>query len=324
MAAAAIRPRREQPDRSGKKHEYTQEELSMNKTETKRARRWSYVGFEPDTTCVATKNLPVLGAERQALADMVVGEEDPTYNGRVPAAFSFGERGGCGRGFYCEAGQVHRLGRGTLAWLACEEKGASKSKREQQFYFTLVELVKTELAPTFSRADSKLTVIYYVNGTMIRAYDLDPNSVIPSHLVAAAIWWRVARWTSIDDHTGSASITSFAIPYRLEPGSCTLVHAANVGDRDGAYVAGGLKLNDMRTVESFEPWEDGIPHFLEDNGDLTPAAFADIVPRPYSFFHDNDESAFTFRLVLIVPVPGCAVPIIIEEPKEDHLSEDFL
>ena len=90
---------------------------------------------------------------------------------------TFGPHGGCGAGWYDEAGNIFRVGVGTLAWASVDEVGEVRGARDKAYYFTLVELFALRIDDGFSRLMAQLSVIYYVNGTMIRAYNLDPPSV---------------------------------------------------------------------------------------------------------------------------------------------------
>ena len=59
---------------------------------------------------------------------------------------------------------------------------------------TLVETHSSEVLAGGTRANPSNVVMYYVNGTMIMGYAMDPQGYIPSHLVHADIWWRCVGW----------------------------------------------------------------------------------------------------------------------------------
>ena len=310
--SAIKEPTRAQPTREKKKTAYTPEELGDVKVE-KRQRRWCYKFFEGEDTHTVSSKIIHQGAERHRLADTAVRALMTTYNGVTPRSISFGPHGGCGSGFYCELGQVHRVGRGSLAWLLCYEgrgNGKRKIGRDNQPYYTLVELVKVWLDVQHSRIDAGLFVVYYVNGTMIVAYNMDPKGILPAGLISPVIWFRVPRWTGKLAHP---AVTGFARPFRppvLDSMHQSVRHGELIPDRDGAFVAGGLKLDDEKHVESFEPWVEGDPHFLQDNGDLDDAHFVKTTPPPFSFFDaPNSCEPFTFAIVLIVPTAGA--PMIV-------------
>ena len=128
------------------------------------------------------------------------------------------------------------MGVGTTAWAVLDEVGEVRGARDKAYYFTLVELFCLKLGGEYSRLSAELIVVYYINGTMIRAYNLDPNGIIESWLVSPVIWWRMAVWKQGLPHV---CIASHAVPVPLPPshtGPFPLLSPP--GDRDAVYVVG--------------------------------------------------------------------------------------
>ena len=315
--------RREQPARQAKRSHYTDEELSQEKEERKEARH-RYTAFEvdkpPPLRLAAIKEV---GAAREQLAKGVFQADTLPFNGDIPSSMTFGPAGGCGAGFYDETGGVHRVGVGTFKWGIFKEIAPATGGRARHgaSFFSVVEIINAYLESDYSRAGSKVLVAYYVNGTMINAYGMDPDGIIPAGLKQADIWFRTPAWLGFVEHT---SIICDAIPFRPKLLDMELSRqsfaGASVGatpDRDGAWVAGGIKCNENLKVESWEPWVLGDPHFLDDHGPPTDAKhYVQLQPSPYNFFvAPPDEPPFTFQRLLMVDGGGAHRTIVISEDR---------
>ena len=288
------------PKRKCKVTEYTDEMMGIEK-KGRGEKRWHYAGFEPDTLQpLRCQDIDVAGTFGKLLANKKAPTTPVTYNGELPVSMTFGPEDGCGAGWYDELGNVFRVGVGTTAWAVLDEVGEVQGARDKAFYYTLVELFSLRIDDEFSRLAAKLYVVYYVNGTMIHAYNLDPNAVIPQHLVSAVIWWRMAVWKQELPHV---CITSHAKPVPLPPGSGsggapTIMESLD--DGDAAYIAGGVAAASDLTIESYTLWEADVG-FLDDVGG-DEELITVLKPPPFNFYTAAaDEPPFTFERLLLVP-----------------------
>ena len=95
-------------------------------------------------------------------------------------------------------------------------------------------------------------------------------------------------------------VASLALPVPLPLGtSGPFPIVKPPGDRDSAYVAGGVKADDDLKITSYERWEEKAdPYFLADTGgeeDLPTI----LTPPAYNFY--DDAPAFGFVRLLLVP-----------------------
>lgn len=205
------------------------------------------------------------------------------------------------------------IGRGTLKWALVTEQSPAGGGRARNgaTYYTLVEFVNEYLTAEYSRTGVRLLVVYYVNGTMIQAYGLDPDEIIPAGLKQPKVWFRMPGYMGFLTHP---CVTSDAIPFRPSlldaPPSRQAFASAAIGDppdRDGAYVAGGTKCDEQLKILSWEPWVEGDPYSLSDSGQEADAQnYVQLQPPPYNFFTaPADEEPFTFMRVLMISDRVC-------------------
>ena len=204
--------RRTLPARECKVTEYTKEHFGED-SDGLREKRWRYAGFEPGVPQpFKSLAVEVAGAVGKALAAKAAPQTEITYNGELPISMTFGPSHGCGAGWYDECGNTFRVGVGSIAWAVMDEVGEVRGARDNATYVTLVELFALSLDCTASRLAANLRVIYYVNGTMIQAYGLDPDGIVPARLVSPVIWWRMPVWNAELPHV---CVAGPALPLRV-------------------------------------------------------------------------------------------------------------
>ena len=97
-----------QPERTGKRCSYTDEELGQEKTGGRQP-RWQYKGFEPGShSPIRSADMEMAGAFGRLLAEKKASVTPITFNGKLPVSMTFGPHHGCGAGWYDETGSTYR------------------------------------------------------------------------------------------------------------------------------------------------------------------------------------------------------------------------
>jgi hypothetical protein len=138
----------------------------------------------------------------------------------------------------------------------------SELSRDGEQYLTVVETHASEVNRIFgmTRANTSNIVQYYVNGTMITGYGMDPNGHIESYLMNADIWWRCVGWLGrINAHAYEEPALVFPCPNLMTKRQLTAVPP----HRSGIFVAGEIEV-DPDTLKLLGPnavrkWERDSP-----------------------------------------------------------------
>ena len=140
--------------------------------------------------------------------------------------------------------------------------------RDGEFYYTLFETHDNLVGwvdavnQEFTRANSLALGMYYVNGPMIIGYNMDPDGLIPGHLIHAEIWWRCIGWYGFVD---TGAYDEPAIPVRSPNLKNKRPLLTVPQHRQAVFVAGEFAVNQETLQVSGEPtlWADEMPLALD-------------------------------------------------------------
>ena len=319
-------PTREQPRRAVKRDTpLSVEDLGEGKMpELEPVPDWDYFDKTNEEDGQRAAAVQSLGGERRALSDEAYGVKAGAKRATesqllaVPKSMSFGPSAGCGAGFYEENCNVHRVGFGTAGWLATKEIAPEKSRkngRDGEVYETPVELICGKLDSQHTRANSKVKVMYLVNGTMIKAYGMYNKEVksIPEHYLDAKLWWRCPEWTEWVEHT-AISQYFMPVPYRSASEPAWLAH-----DQDRLVVVGTL-FTEKLTIYHYLCWS-GIDTMFLTSPDADCALQPSFAWNAYKDWRSEPEAII--RALLVKNSRG-EIVIMPEEDRGRQTSYRFL
>ena len=311
-------PTRVQPERDLKRKEpMTAEMLGELPKGARLAKNWSYLKAGFDTARTNRKRASVvreLGEVRRRLTQMASNMRTTPHvlEAVPPCTFSFGPAGGAGAGFYrtydC---RVFRYGQGVYAWIAVQEATEPEAPKEGkgrdgEVYITLVKLLNGYVIATeSSRLCNKLLVQYCANGPMIRAYGfLDGTTVtIPEGLLNSHTWFLLNGWSGFSN---GHAVDTHAIVSRapaLDRANQEKPCDVEPTDADGAFLGGGIDLNEFLKALSVELWIDEPTFDSAPTVDDVHVATPPVGVVPYSMLTPHDDSPVFWRVAL-VPVQG--------------------
>ena len=238
-------PTREQPERPGKRREYSQAELDGDRVTQAEKRRKNSV-FDVDEAkeprIVAANE--VIKVKRALLQKFSVPSKT-LYNGaEFPLTMTFGPQRGFGAGFVDArwALDVFRFGPGSLVWVLVEEAAPAAPKkvnatparslasahaltvlaltvqgerrgRHGEKYVTLARILESYSGQDYSRASSKLLVEWYQNETQNTDYGTFDVTGLHLHtgLRSPHVWSRMVDYLAFVNHD---AVVGRALPLR--------------------------------------------------------------------------------------------------------------